>query len=1506
MHKYSLLLLLLGSGTLACTSPESAERGGAIGQRIVNGDETLTGSEDVVHIECRAGSQPLDAGTGTLIKNDWVLTAAHVLELCMDANFNLKTNPQFQYEVSVQLPGGATAKGTAFRAHPRWLNQNRDFDVALIQLDGPMPVKDPVSGVTSSSGHIHKISSRSPFEAAGQPGNENFLRCFGWGGFVPIDEFGNSCAGRRLPDGRSVPPDPAQVIPTKLRHATFKTVPELTGTGMVTLPWQTSVASLFTIRNTDPSLQPLGYQSPTKGDSGGPCGDATAEFGREPIEGVMKAIGNSPLCDPVITKSVPAAAFAPWVLQELGPQGLGLMAFDLDLDGGDDTLDVTDNGDGTSNVHVALTSGLIPPFDFLLFVPADQPISLTFGFFNDDGLPDLLTLVDGVLGYNEGSAFGWVDIGAGPDISQYPLSDGATWSNSEAADVNGDGLSDVLVHASDGSEQVFFARVDGTGLSEFGAITHATALIDDDGLDDLVFVTVHNESGKRMLYMDTSFGPTFPLGIEWIHPERGVELVAAELNGSASRPGKELILRVNGDLRYYEWNGFAAIQERSSGVPRYLGSNLATNWVTDLSVENVAQIDGGSVDAVLASFDTGENRQYSGNPSGSPSATPLVVNGLPTPFGDDGKYLDVSGQGNATVAATEVRLKLAVGSDAPQSAKDRLVIELNDGDLGGLNDHGTGDLSAVKTCYLLTSDPCGNAGLGECDFEDPDTQGTFFAAWDSDMMGDDAWTRIDLEHACEASLLSTCPSKSAPYSYELRIFLKERAASDPGDASDCMIPPAPSSVVPNAVISSFKLRSNATISHPEGQLSFEAFDTSGDFGTPWFLPSYMRDTSYDGEFDFDIAGSSAANAINLQEADADYLGDDSTPGLATGANYDIFYALIDPDFNLVELQPADGADEEASDVVLNPSGNYDDVGADRDLEARRFAGPVLDGSYDWFWSSVQAHNNIHIWAPTGSPVTFELLGNHTPRAKLTTAEPLAFWLEPGNLETWLGAPIVLGSLASGALEGASISVSSPAQARSILQGAGTQAIDQLVRQLLLAKLNVRRAQALGERLDAAMIYGVTASLRTTLQAADALVRGPRELTTASEVATLARFLGAVNLGDVTYFRPGIPTSTDIGGDPDGDGLMNLKDNCPPIANADQLDSDKDRVGDACRVVPKLDCVLPIGGARYRAYLGYESPLEFRSIPVGRRNGFTSGQADRGQPSEFGFGLVKRAFSVEFGASESSSWKLEDTTLTVSASSPQCSGAELLTLPFATNVALFAHDELVLQNDAEVRATASAVTSGNFELGNAAQTGSVWARGNALLQNRSHVRGSLVVGGTLQKKTEVVIDGPLVSPGFVAEHVLDWQVPFPPTSQDMLVPPGQTATLAPGSYRDITVKPYSTLTLQVGTYLAESLRLEPGSRLQLSGGAMTTLYVHSQISNEGSFVSPANEPPLLLLGFFGTAELHIDGAFRGAIIAPTAKLVLGREGDGNPEGTFFAKQLLVRAGTVVSYRALGGG
>ena len=45
--------------------------------------------------------------------------------------------------------------------------------------------------------------------------------------------------------------------------------------------------------------------------------------------------------------------------------------------------------------------------------------------------------------------------------------------------------------------------------------------------------------------------------------------------------------------------------------------------------------------------------------------------------------------------------------------------------------------------------------------------------------------------------------------------------------------------------------------------------------------------------------------------------------------------------------------------------------------------------------------------------------------------------------------------------------------------------------------------------------------------------------------------------------PPVACATDSVADADGDGVVDLMDNCPMTSNADQQDADLDFVGDAC-------------------------------------------------------------------------------------------------------------------------------------------------------------------------------------------------------------------------------------------------------------------------------------------------------------------------------------------------------
>jgi len=89
------------------------------------------------------------------------------------------------------------------------------------------------------------------------------------------------------------------------------------------------------------------------------------------------------------------------------------------------------------------------------------------------------------------------------------------------------------------------------------------------------------------------------------------------------------------------------------------------------------------------------------------------------------------------------------------------------------------------------------------------------------------------------------------------------------------------------------------------------------------------------------------------------------------------------------------------------------------------------------------------------------------------------------------------------------------------------------------------------------------------------------------------------------------------------------------------------------VAPLLNCVTKKGSNTFTAFFGYHNNgLAAAYTPIGDKNKFTSGEIDRGQPTEFGVGTYNNVFSITWEGKSDQQWQLNGSILTASHRSAQ--------------------------------------------------------------------------------------------------------------------------------------------------------------------------------------------------------------------------------------------------------------
>jgi hypothetical protein len=847
----------------------------------------------------------------------------------------------------------------------------------------------------------------------------------------------------------------------------------------------------------------------------------------------------------------------------------------------------------------------------------------------------------------------------------------------------------------------------------------------------------------------------------------------------------------------------------------------------------------GFVDLEATGVD-GQTDLYLGSASGF--TAPVTRVGVPSADDTDGRFIVTSG-GRGTDLN---HLSLLIEADPAATNVD---IEIFDGDFGGVFD----DFEAATrfACYALHAAPDGAP-------PDNPTQGALLVK-----------TEDEFQDAVWGVLYAGQPHSGArsaagqPYFYRLEAYFSSTPACD-------------DVVGEEDATNSFKVRANGNVLWDSGDMEFMARDSAGDYGGGAF--SSTVDTAYDGSWDICVdTGGAVSGEILLLDRDADRSdatvpGDPPQPG--------IFYTLT----------PADPASTFIYVIASpdGPSGNFPDeetfrfstIGEDTSGVERSFGGPWL-----WHWAGVHAGNDFHLGIQA-SPARYAAGRARLPRSSPSVARAAAAWRQdPTRLAA--GLPAVIGHGAT------TVVVTTTAGAIQMLGGANGGARERLEAELLAAKLNVGAARAVGESLPDAHVYGSEAVVADQIVRGDALLAGGSSSGEA-DMVDAALLLRAVNGGGVSYV-PVDSARLPPGDDTDSDGIDNIHDNCPVAANPDQLDGDHNGIGDACDPAPSVACVLARGGSRFTALFGYQNPFRERRLPAGASNAFSGAAAGFAPPTVFRKGAHPGEVAVDSNGS-TITWTVLSKTATASLRSTPCSGAELVGLKLPKDVALFGGHDLRIADRTNVSDCSTVASGGAVDVGVDARVGEVLAGGNVTLRDRAAVCGVVSANGTVTASNSVTTAG-ILQRQSATLPALSWSVSFPSPGRNVILNPGQTALLGPGSYGQVTVFSRSTLTLLAGTYFFDSLDVEPQGRLIADEGAgPVALYIRRQLVWHGDILQRLGTG--LLVGYFGTSDVVLETAFAGTLIAPSARITLGAARSPGYVGRFFADRLEIRSDVLI--------
>jgi hypothetical protein len=216
------------------------------------------------------------------------------------------------------------------------------------------------------------------------------------------------------------------------------------------------------------------------------------------------------------------------------------------------------------------------------------------------------------------------------------------------------------------------------------------------------------------------------------------------------------------------------------------------------------------------------------------------------------------------------------------------------------------------------------------------------------------------------------------------------------------------------------------------------------------------------------------------------------------------------------------------------------------------------------------------------------------------------------------------------------------------------------------------------------------------------------------------------------------------------------------------------------------------------------------------------------------------------------------------------------------------------------ALSSVESTNRMRLGQSAEVGSVYSELEGVrLENAAHVHGVLKTASTVDRGAQSIVDGAVSERANLRPlEVASWVVVFPASDRGSCSFSGEAVTLEPGAYGQISVGSGARLKLGAGRYYFRTLSIGRNAVLEADDTAgAVSLYVEESFDFEGAVQTVRPDALGVVVGVAGTSA-DVDGAFRGAIVAPLVELRL--DSDTELRGSFFAKKIRVQPGTVIRH------